>query len=433
MLYISVASTCNECNETSAESATLLRASLDGKTRAIFASGLRDMVGWGWHPRTGELWGMDHGMDWLGDNQQVEELNRIEKGKRYGWPYVFGEHNEVNPHMDPPGKLSKEEWRTVSVPAVIGYTAHASPMQMSFYTAAQFPTEYRGDAFVSMRGSWNRRPASGYEIVRVRFEGGQAVRFEPFVTGFLTDAGESGRLCGNAVMHDGSLVFTDDRNGVLYRVAYAGGETAAVAPAGAAIPAGPMKEQVARGAMVPLAKDRPETRTTAAGTAITVTSPAFLRDTAIPSVFSEYEQKASFPLSWTPGPTGTKSYVLIMEDPDSKTPPTPPVPVVHWLAWNIAPQVTSLREGLAKGDRLEDPKGMRQGPGTSGIVGYFGPKPPTGDPAHHYHVQIFALDTELSLPVGAERDQVLTATAGHVLAKGELIGTFKRPEKPSRP
>jgi Glucose / Sorbosone dehydrogenase len=103
----SVASTCNECNETSPESATLLRASLDGKTRSIFAGGLRDVVGWGWHPETGELWGMDHGMDWLGDDQQVEELNRIEKGKHYGWPYVFGERNEINPHIDPPGSYPR--------------------------------------------------------------------------------------------------------------------------------------------------------------------------------------------------------------------------------------------------------------------------------------------------------------------------------------
>jgi Raf kinase inhibitor-like YbhB/YbcL family protein len=432
MLYVSVASTCNECNETSPESATILRATLDGKSRAIFASGLRDVVGWGWHPETGELWAMDHGMDWLGDNKQVEELNLIEKGKRYGWPYVFGEDNEANPHVDPPGMLSKDEWRTTSVPAVLGYTAHASPMQMSFYTGAQFPADYRGDAFVSMRGSWNRRPASGYEVVRVHFDHGKPIRFEPFVTGFLTPAGETGRLCGNAVMVDGSLIFSDDRNGVLYRVAYTGTEAAPAPVTAAAIPAGPMKQQTSPGTMVPLAKDRTETRPAGDATLV-VKSPAFANNAVIPPVYSEYEQKASIPLSWTAGPSGTKSYVVIMEDPDSKTPPTPPVPVVHWVVWNIPAQVTSLREGLAKGDRLQDPKDLRQGPGTSGIVGYYGPRPPAGDPPHHYHLQLFALDTDLALPGGADRDKVLTALAGHVLAKGELVGTFKRPDKPSRP
>ena len=81
MMYISVGSTCNECSEPNPENATMLRATLDGKSRSIFASGLRDTIGWGWHPQTGELWGMDHGIDWLGDNNQPEELNRIEKGK----------------------------------------------------------------------------------------------------------------------------------------------------------------------------------------------------------------------------------------------------------------------------------------------------------------------------------------------------------------
>jgi Raf kinase inhibitor-like YbhB/YbcL family protein len=429
MLYISVASTCNECNETSPESATMLRASLDGKTRSIFASGLRDVVGWGWHPTTGELWAMDHGMDWLGDDVQVEELNRIENGKRYGWPYVFGEHNEVNPHVDPPGKLSKEEWRTTSEPAVLGYTAHASPMQMSFYTGTQFPAEYRGDAFVSMRGSWNRRPASGYEVVRVHFENGKPINFQPFVTGFLTAAGESGRLCGNAIMLDGSLIFSDDRNGVVYRVAYVGSD-ASPGSATAAAPSAPMKAQTADAKVMPLAKDRPETKPTASGGVLTVTSPAFANNAPIPPVFSDYEQKASFPLRWTAGPAGTKTYAIIVEDPDSKQ---PPLPVVHWVVWNIPADVTSLREGLAKGVQLEDPKGLRQGPGTSGLVGYRGPRPPAGAPPHHYHAQIFAVDTALSLPGSADRDQVLAALGGHVLASGELVGTFARPDRPRRP
>ena len=93
---------------------------------------------------------------------------------------------------------------------VLGYTAHAAPMQMSFYDGAQFPAEYRGDAFVSMRGSWNRKPAAGYEVVRVHFDNGQPQSIEPFVTGFVDDKGEYGRPCGNAVAADGSLLFTDD-------------------------------------------------------------------------------------------------------------------------------------------------------------------------------------------------------------------------------
>ena len=221
MMYISIGSTCNECTEPNPENATILRASLDGKSRSIFASGLRDTVGWGWQPQTGELWGMDNGIDALGDNLQPEELNHIEKGKRYGWPYLFGE-NQPNPHLDPPGGLQKSELAKTNVPMALGYTAHAAPMQMAFYNAAQFPSEYQGDAFVSMRGSWNRKPPSGYEVVRIHFKNGQPVSIEPFVTGFVTSQGEYGRPAGNAIAQDGSLLFTDDRNGVIYRVSYTG-------------------------------------------------------------------------------------------------------------------------------------------------------------------------------------------------------------------
>ena len=97
MLYISVGSTCNECQETNPENATILRASKDGKSRTIFASGLRNTIGFAWEPGKGALYGVDHGIDWLGDEVQVEELNRIEQGKKYGWPFVYG-MSGINPH-----------------------------------------------------------------------------------------------------------------------------------------------------------------------------------------------------------------------------------------------------------------------------------------------------------------------------------------------
>ena len=89
MLYISAGSTCNACAETSPESATILRASKDGKSRTIFAKGLRNTIGFDWQPGSGALYGMDHGIDWLGDQEQVEELNKIDQGKQYGWPYLW--------------------------------------------------------------------------------------------------------------------------------------------------------------------------------------------------------------------------------------------------------------------------------------------------------------------------------------------------------
>jgi glucose/arabinose dehydrogenase len=217
MLYISVGSTCNACNETNPESATLLRASPDGRHRSIFASGLRNTIGFAWHPASGELWGMDHGIDFLGDDIQPEELNRIERGRQYGWPHVWGDGG-INPQGTPPGGISKAQWQALSTPMALGYTAHAAPMQMVFNpTGGSFPAEYAGDAFATMRGSWNREPASGYEIVRIRFADGQPRAFEPFASGFLTDGGMShmARPVGLAFAADGALLMADDANGVI--------------------------------------------------------------------------------------------------------------------------------------------------------------------------------------------------------------------------
>ena len=96
-------------------------------------------------------------------------------------------------------------------------------MQMVFYTGEQFPPEYRNDAFVTMRGSWNRKPPSGYEVVRVRFENGKPTKFEPFLSGFLSSEGQFGRPVGLAMARDGSLLIGDDTNGIIYRVTYEGG------------------------------------------------------------------------------------------------------------------------------------------------------------------------------------------------------------------
>lgn len=190
MLYISVGSSCNACNESNPEHAAMLRASPDGKSRTIVATGLRNTIGFDWHPQTGALWGMDHGIDFLGDDVQQEEINEIVFGKKYGWPHVFGTDG-INPQSTPAGGITKEQWRDQSVPMTLGYTAHAAPMQLVFYTGRAFPAEYRGDAFVTMRGSWNRKPASGYEIVRIEYDDGKPQRITPFLGSFLADGGRS--------------------------------------------------------------------------------------------------------------------------------------------------------------------------------------------------------------------------------------------------
>lgn len=423
MLYISVGSTCNACNESNAENATMLRVAPDGKSRTIFASGLRNTIGYDWNPETGELWGMDHGIDFLGDEVQPEELNRIEIGKQYGWPHVWGDGG-LNPQSTPAGDVTKVQWREQSTPMTLGYAAHAAPMQMIFYSGSAFPAEYQGDAFVTMRGSWNRNPASGYEIVRIHFDKGQPVSIEPFVTGFLTDGGKThiARPVGLATAKDGSLLMSDDANGVLYRIAYAGTETkSTTAPAP---PAGAMEEQASRGVGVPLALKRKETEAKAS---TKVSSELIEAGAKMPEEFSDYADGVSPPLSWTTV-KGALSYVVVMEDPDAK----PIEPFVHWVAWNIPATVTKLPEGLQEQPRLTEPEGVVQGLNSNGSHGYFGPKPPVGDPAHHYHFQVLALDTLLDVPATADRDALLSAAAGHVIAKGELVGTYQQEVKPPK-
>jgi glucose/arabinose dehydrogenase len=221
-MYVSIGSSCNACDESNEEHATLLRFSPDGGNRTIFARGLRNTIGFGWHPETRELWGMDHGSDWRGNDQPPEELNRIQQGLHYGWPFCYGDR-EVDEYLpaDPKGS-TKEEFCPDTTPPVLTYQAHSSPLAMIFYEADQFPQEYRGDAFVAMRGSWNRKPATGYKVVRIRFENGTPTGIEDFLTGFLSDDGTAqfGRPTGLAIYPDGSLLLSDDTNGVIYQISY---------------------------------------------------------------------------------------------------------------------------------------------------------------------------------------------------------------------
>ncbi len=224
MLYITVGSTCNCCLEPYAESATILRAKADGSDKEIFATGLRNTLGIGWHPVSKEMYGMDNGTDWLGDGFPPEELNKIEKGKHYGWPFVYGDQQLIDLQNYPPG-FDPKAYLAKSTPPVLEYQAHNAPLQLVFYTGSQFPQAYRNDAFVAMHGSWNRKPPTGYKIVRVKFSPeGKPLEFQRFVTGFLNKEGTKAfaRPAGIAVAKDGSLLFSCDKTGVIYRVSYKG-------------------------------------------------------------------------------------------------------------------------------------------------------------------------------------------------------------------
>jgi glucose/arabinose dehydrogenase len=219
-LYISIGSTCNDCDESNPEHATILKAPLNGGKRQIFARGLRNTIGFDWHPQTNELWGMDHGSDGRGDNQPPEELNRLQSNSDYGWPYCFGKKQPDPIKKDPKG-TTKAEYCKTTIPIMLGYQAHSAPIEMIFYEGKQFPQDYHGDAFVAMHGSWNRSTPVGYKVARIRFENGKPQTFEDFLTGFFVGKnGQFGRPAGLAVSKDGSLLISDDENGVIYRVAY---------------------------------------------------------------------------------------------------------------------------------------------------------------------------------------------------------------------
>jgi glucose/arabinose dehydrogenase len=225
LLYVNVGSSCNACVETDEENAAILQVQPDGASRTIYASGLRNSLGFAWHPETGELWGMDMGTDWRGHDQPPEELNRLVQDGNYGWPYCYGAREpDTNIPYEPEGALPEEYCNLTEAP-ILTYQAHSAPINLSFYTGDMFPAEYQNSAFVTMRGSWNRQPATGYKVVRLLFdEGGQPAGFEDFLTGFLSEDGQSnfGRIAGLLVLQDGSLLVSEDTGGVIYRVTYEG-------------------------------------------------------------------------------------------------------------------------------------------------------------------------------------------------------------------
>ncbi|WP_276499636.1 PQQ-dependent sugar dehydrogenase [Pontibacter litorisediminis] len=223
MLYVSVGSTCNACGETHKENATMVQMKADGSGRRIYAKGLRNTIGFDWHPQTKGFFGFDHGIDWLGDETQQEELNMLVDGGNYGWPYVY-EDGKPNLADEPPQGMSWEAYAQKTKFPVATYDAHSAPMDLRFYTGSQFPSEFVGDAFVTLHGSWNRKEPAGYKVIRVRFENGQPKSMEDFVTGFLINNNQAqfGRVVGLAQHTDGSLLISDDENGIIYRVAYTG-------------------------------------------------------------------------------------------------------------------------------------------------------------------------------------------------------------------
>jgi Raf kinase inhibitor-like YbhB/YbcL family protein len=154
----------------------------------------------------------------------------------------------------------------------------------------------------------------------------------------------------------------------------------------------------------------------------TIESGAFEHTQPIPRKHTGDGNNVSPPLQWSGAPSGTQELAVIVDDPDAPR----PQPWVHWVLYKIPATTTSLPEGVPPSQRLPDPAGSLQGRNSWGKIGYGGPEPPRGHGTHHYHFKLYALDTKLDLEPGAEKEELLEAMDGHILAQGELIGMYER-------
>jgi glucose/arabinose dehydrogenase len=174
-------------------------------------------VGFTWHPVTRQLWFTDNGRDMLGDDVPPCELNRVSReGQHFGFPFCHGA-DVVDPEFGALGQCA------AAVAPVQSLGAHVAPLGLKFYSARQFPAEYRGSVFIAEHGSWNRSEKSGYRITRVKLDGDRAIGYEEFATGWLRPDGKvAGRPVDLLVLADGSMLVSDDLAGVIYRIAHTG-------------------------------------------------------------------------------------------------------------------------------------------------------------------------------------------------------------------
>ena len=217
-LYIQVGANCNICELNPGIHAQIRRYNPDGTGMEIVARGVRNTVGFDWHPVTKELWFTDNGRDWAGDEGPDDELNRIAKGREganYGFPYC---HANGIPDRDV--KMPTPCAGVVMPAALLG--PHAGALGIKFYTGKMFPPSYQNVAFIARRGSWNREKKFGYDVVMARVRANGTAEIRPFMTGLL-DTKENtfaGRPTYVLQMPDGALLVSDEQNGATYRISY---------------------------------------------------------------------------------------------------------------------------------------------------------------------------------------------------------------------
>ncbi len=215
-LYVPVGAPCNICLRDNPVYSSITRINADGSGFEIYAHGVRNSVGFDWHPRTGALWFTDNGRDWLGDDQPPDELNRAAtQGLHFGFPFCHG-----GILGDP--KFGSQRVCSEFTSPEVRLDAHVAPLGMRFYTGSMFPDAYRDQIFIAEHGSWNRSQKIGYRVSLVRMQADGLIEYIPFARGWRVGNTAWGRPVDVEVMPDGSLLVSDDKNGVIYRITYVG-------------------------------------------------------------------------------------------------------------------------------------------------------------------------------------------------------------------
>ncbi|MES2629788.1 MAG: PQQ-dependent sugar dehydrogenase [Bacteroidota bacterium] len=224
MLYLSIGSTCNDCKESDKEMAAMVKIDPSTWKRTIYAAGLRNTIGFDWHPQTKEMWGPDNGSDAKGSHWPPEELNRIQDGVNYGFPYAYGNKKKIDYSREDPSGDSKELVVKHTQGSVMEFKAHSAPIGFRFFPVNSGEI-MSGDALVCWHGSWNRSHPRGFKVEWIQFRNGTAVKSKDFVTGFLRPGflffrrkARFGRPTGVEITNGGVVYISDDANGVIYAV-----------------------------------------------------------------------------------------------------------------------------------------------------------------------------------------------------------------------
>lgn len=217
-LYIPVGAPCNVCDRDDPRYASIMRMRPDGTGLEIFARGVRNTVGFDWHPKNGALFFTDNGRDWMGNNTPGDELNTApKKGMHFGFPYCH-----AGRFADP--EFGKKKNCAAFVPPLRELGPHVAALGMRFYTGRQFPQMYRNQVLIAEHGSWNRVPPIGYRITLVRFADNANPSYTIFAQGWLEGITSWGRPVDLLILPDGSLLVSDDKADAIYRIRYTGGQ-----------------------------------------------------------------------------------------------------------------------------------------------------------------------------------------------------------------